>query len=537
MTIRGTSSFLKKAGQWAFPIASKPFTKNISRLFFPGILTGTALAYGSTARDNDKKIYCMDKKTMGLYFQGEPEIEEPSNLEDHYADICFQDVNVYAKVNFTKFHAPNERHVLEIQPHLETSKPGVIVSTGTERSFFDLALSAISKGGDKCTGLVVRDIDPQAIGYAHMVTMMLRLAIDVHDFESLSGPNRGAGLGMLRPAQIKQKTQEIHTRLIENQDIPDKAKEFYLKHLNYFAMIYFKTSNTWRLSSKDEASQKYWASQEGQPSLKGIPSKIQADSFQGVQYQKDKTLFSTLQKFAKSGNIICTIGSINDLSFLKKDPLRLVDASNIPDYIPMDLQCSEPCNPRFVWNNPEPPFAYTHYLSYDHNKERDKLSPEQKKEFDQIREQLHAARVVSGYLDRSVLRRQETTETRPFGYYPEHLNTFKEYKERWMIHHPRQGWISFGPTYYRQIENGRQPPLPDPIAGSALKNKSEEELKEIASLPETARFASHLVSLWPHLNTKQYLAFSEVPGWKEAFSQEKKKQSQNIEFQQKFYEL
>lgn len=527
MTIRRPPCFFREASHHFMPNICRSFTSSpFSKAFFSGAFLGTAFGIYS----NYNETFCHEQRNIApLHLEQTPQIPTPSSLEDRYADHCFRDIDIKAQVNFTKFHAPNERHVLQIQPHLETAAPGVIVSTGTERSFFDLALSAISRGGENCTGLVVRDIDPQAIGYAHMITLMLRITNDVKDFEELSGPNRGPNLERLSKGQIDQKIKKIRERLSAS-DVPEKAKAFYLKHLDDFAPIYFRTQNTWRLSSKNEASQKYWQSHENNPLFASIPSKIRADSFQGVQYQQDETLFKTLQGFAKSGNIVCTVGSINDLTFINQDPLRLVDVSNIPDYIPMDLQCHEPCNPRFVWNNPEPPFAYTHYKSYDHDSTKDRLTPEQKKEFEQIRSQLHTARVVSGYLDRSVF-----PDSRPFGYYPESLSNIREYRDRWMIHHPRQGWVSFGPTYYRLLVNGVHPPLNEPIAGSNLKNKTVGELEELASMPETARFASHLVTLWPLLDTDQYLAFSKVPGWKEAFAKERQKQSKNIEFQSKFY--
>lgn len=511
----------------------KTFSPNFSKLFLAGIVAGVATAFNT--KKEPGSVHCTSMKERAVARiepLQRPFNQTPANLEDHYADICFQDVNVDQEVDFAKFHAPNERYLLNLKPHLENTKDGVIVSTGTERSFFNLALSALGESGDKCTGLIVRDIDPQAIAYAHMITMMLRITKDAKDFERLSGPNRGPGIGQLTPIQIKQKIDDIQTRIAQSSDIPPKAKAFYLKHLNSFAPIYFKTQNRWRLSGGGAAATKYWQERENQGFLQELPAEYYMNSFQGVQYQKDETLFKTLQKFAKSGNIICTVGSINDLKFIKKDPLRLVDVSNIADYIPLELQCHEPCSPRVVWNNPEPPFIITRYRSYDHDSTRDKLSPDEKKEFDKLRSQLHQARVISGFLDRSVLKLPNTLETRPFGYYPEHLTTFKNYKEKWMIQHPTQGWISFGPSYARPRHHPSLPNTP-PLADSLL-TKSAQDLKEIAKLPETARFVPHLVSYWESLTREQYMAFSEVPGWKQAFLKEKEKQSKNSKFQEKF---
>ncbi len=449
------------------------------------------------------------------------ENSEGQSLEDKYSD-SFKDVNIHEKVNFKKFHSPNERHVRNIRPHLAKAGKGVIVSTGTERSFFELALQLIGEKGDQCTGLVIRDIDPQAIAYTHMVTMMLRIAKDVKDFDSLSGPVRKTAL---TKDQIDEKAEEIRKRLIDAQDIPEKAKTFYLKYLNDFASIYFRTNNRWRLCGGDEISQKYWESRK----TGGIPKALYASSFQGVQYHKDEKLFKELQKFAKSGNIISTVGSINDLQFLNQDRLSVVDMSNIPDYIPMALRCDEPCSPVVIWNVPKSPFLYTQYRSYIHDSNQDTLSSEEKKEFDQLTKELKQANVMTGYLVRLGLKEMLQREDRPFGYYPEHLNAFRKYKQQWMVYHPKQGWVSLGPSYVRTAVNKSMKFPP----GSALKTKSVKELQEIAKLPEMVRFVPYLVSLWPYLEKEKYLAFSEVLGWKEAFQKECELQSANLEFQVK----
>lgn len=81
----------------------------------------------------------------------------------------------------------------------------------------------------------------------------------------------------------------------------------------------------------------------------------------------DDQLFAKLQRYAKSGRIIATLGDINNLSFLKESKIAVVDISNIHSYCMIDLDINTPPQPRIIWTCPGmgPLFRYFSYL---HNK-------------------------------------------------------------------------------------------------------------------------------------------------------------------------
>ena len=80
-----------------------------------------------------------------------------------------------------QFLEPNERIPVNVRPHLLKMQRGLIVSVGTERSFFDLLLS----DPNLCTGLVVRDVNPRVKAYVDFNTLLLTIATSRLDYRAL----------------------------------------------------------------------------------------------------------------------------------------------------------------------------------------------------------------------------------------------------------------------------------------------------------------------------------------------------------------
>lgn len=402
-------------------------------------------------------------------------------LEQFYENENFGTINVREQVDFDKYHSPNERRVEEIQPHLDAiTEDGIFVTTGTERAFFETALKNTSKKGGKFTGVIIRDIDPQAIAYDHMIILMLRIAKDRKDFAEMSGPNRGKGHPNLSKQEIQGKIEMLRKRIDQAGDLPLKAKEFYLKNLQDFAPIYFRTNNTWRTCGGDKEAQEFWA----QESLTGesLSKESFATSFRGVQYHQDSAQFQELQKLAKAGRITATVGSINDLQFIKHN-ITALDVSNIPDYIPMDFAFSVNQTPVIMWNTPENPFERTHYRSCRYNPQ-EQLTKKEKEEMTLLLNQMVDAKVLprytkgkvpsDGYLARSFLKHLENgRDPYPFGYHRKHLDVLRKYREEWMCHTEKYGFGSYGPTVYR--ETVMKPPV---VSKDAIQRKCKTDQGE-----------------------------------------------------------
>ena len=69
--------------------------------------------------------------------------------------------------------------------------------------------------------------------------------------------------------------------------------------------------------------------------------------FEGVEYYHEDRHFEKLQRFAKSGNIIATLGNIADLKPFHHLPVAAIDISNIQNYELVDLQW--PRNVHVIW--------------------------------------------------------------------------------------------------------------------------------------------------------------------------------------------
>lgn len=271
-----------------------------------------------------------------LYDRRGESSEANLTLEERFQSACLQTVDVNKIINFQDFLDPNEGTPGGVKLHLDKIiDPGLIVSTGTERSFFDLALC----DPEKCLGLVVRDINPRVKAYVDFNTLLLRIADNRFEYEELSSAAN----------HFNERVNRIQRKL-EDSPLSEPLKQYYLNNLQNFADIYFYYSLRWKKDS----------------------------CFEGVYYHKDDQLFKQLQSYAKAGKIIATIGDINDLRFLSDYPIAAVDISNIPDYALMNVQGGENFHPLIIWTNAHP--DKTTYHSYLHCK----VSLEVKEEIDAI---------------------------------------------------------------------------------------------------------------------------------------------------------
>jgi hypothetical protein len=480
-------------------------------------------------------------KPVAIDQQHQSAAATPRCLEQCFTAQAFELVNVNAPVNFVTFLKPNECNVIKVKEHLDLQENiGPIVSTGTERSFFDLALCNPAK----CTGLIVRDINPKVKAYVDFNTLLLRLSNDVNEYAQLSDdlmsladlkkwveeselPSDDIEYFLKNPLSIDQllydnpslkrkKNEILLTRTlylrqrIEESNISPNVREYYLHHLNDFASIYFDTDKSWRGPEKDH--------------------------FQGVQYHKNPEIFYKLQQFARSGNIIAILGDINDLHFLDMLVIGIVDVSNIPDYIIMNL-LSNNFRFRVIWTYLHPGGNDTTYYSCT---SPTTLLPEQREEFDQLLRELRQAQCIEKELPLfggapklgidlffSLLHlRKEKSDMWLISYSVETLNQMKEFKEQWMLEIPSIGWISLDSTNFN----------PNRINAASI-----EGIKSVCKNPKTVRFLPQLIANWSIIDFDKFIAFSEIPGWKEAFFTEAEKLSKksqapwmNEAFQHKF---
>lgn len=241
--------------------------------------------------------------------------ENVRSLESNFRNATVIKVDTKAFINFRDYLTPNEGYPEAVKEHLDLIKrPGIIVSAGTERSLFDLVLS----NEEMCEGLVVRDINPKVKAYVDFTAMLLRVVNDLTEFQDLSSEIKK---GPLRITELRQRIEIIRQKLMICDDISEEMRNYYLENLENFGEIYLFQNQSWRASAQYEM----------------------------VNYRINESLFQKLQRYAKSGNIIATVGEITDLNFLYDETIVIVDVSNIPDYKILDFQNDDNFNPRIIW--------------------------------------------------------------------------------------------------------------------------------------------------------------------------------------------
>lgn len=264
-------------------------------------IAGTATAVALYSALNQKTVASVAPVTLPL----RPVERAPDSLETQFADISTQ-VDLATLPNFPAYLAPNETWPINILPHLAMTQPGLIVSVGTERSFFDLALS-----GPLCQGLVIRDIHPHVKAYVDFNVLLLRIAKDRQDYVQLSTPP----VGDADSEEYREKIRTIQRAIENSPHIPPTIQSYYMNHLEAFAKIYFQTNE------KDGV---YASGQD--------PVWRKRASFDGVKYNEDDALFQNVQRHARAGNIIATVGDVGDLTFLDHKNITIVDTSNVKQY-------------------------------------------------------------------------------------------------------------------------------------------------------------------------------------------------------------
>ncbi|HSX13017.1 MAG TPA: hypothetical protein VLE96_01160 [Chlamydiales bacterium] len=493
---------------------------------------------------------------VGIIYSKKTSPPSFTNLEAIYPDECYQKLNTSQQNKWDMYLEPNEIGVQKVAPHLITGKPGIILSTGTERSFFNLLLRS-EREPENSLGLIILDINPKAIAYAHMTILLLRIANNAQDFSVLSGPNRTNQFGalLMTPSEersflqslteqeIQEKTDLICERILKSE-LSELAKNFYLSNLTDFAKVYYSVGNEWRLCGGDSIAEEHWKQydkyfatcEEGQK-LSKEQDKILlkkeewrnmfAKSFENVQYHQNQKQFKILQKHAKSGSIIAICGDLNDLNFLKgKTNVSVLDLSNVDEYVAIDLKSSI-SHPRVIWTYRDLPHA--DYNSYDHDPSRDDLTIEERKEFDLLLKELRELNCMPQCRTNLFFTRTsdnlEVPASRPFGYFRKNLETLRAYKKQWMIDLPHVGTVSFGHRVSSYGESYER------MNSRWLYKQSISNLEDIAQVPEIQRFASQLAKLWkePDLGEK-YFIFSKLPGWREAFIEEREKYEETSEW-------
>ena len=332
-------------------------------------------------------------------------IENLCELEKDFQSVAFKEQDLSVLV-FENYLEPNEGNPEGILPCLnQVTTPGVFVSTGTERSFFDLILA----DPDKCKGLVIVDINPQVKAYNDCLIMLIRLSKDIDQFNQLS-----AKLSFKEGSEQMKDRVSLIRSLLEQSDIPNKL--YYLKNLETLANFYFKAFlRDWRTDK----------------------------AFEVVNYTKNKEQFLKLKKYIDQRSVISVVGDINDLEFLSKHSIAVIDTSNINNYYMINPRGIDHCAPVVIHTMQR--CSSTRYFSLEYKNQV--LTEEEGVEFDRRLQQLISEGNIlrTGNLSSEIANCRSLTYTLNNEPYPGQilvgrnrvtLEFFREYEGKYWVHCP-----------------------------------------------------------------------------------------------------
>ncbi len=329
-----------------------------------------------------------------------PEQKLPSLEALFKANVFDKLVDVNASIPFEEYLTPNEDYVRQNAENLKMTQTGLLVSVGTERSFFNLIMCD-EQSGPYCQGLAIKDINPRVKAYTDFITLLLRISSDVNDFRKLAFEEN--------VENRTQRLEEIKQRLDLDKDIPSFVKKYYQDHLNDFAKVYYGERQGWR---------------NGAPSLK-LNSPI--------DYHVEPQAFVILQRYAREGKIISSIGDIGDLMFLKGMRVNILDVSNIPEYSALDIFITEMTSfPRIIWttlHNLTTSIANI-YSSFSPTPLKDDQRQQMKetlKKFQEIYDELSSNKDKGEYPRLPICLQAITKDHRPIGYFAETLQSLTDH--------------------------------------------------------------------------------------------------------------
>ncbi len=284
-----------------------------------------------------RELRSLNSSTLNSFFISalrrnyELELNHRDSLEARYAKEWFRYVDVHEPYNFYRdCRIPNEFHPEAMHEHLHETmlERGVLVSVGSERSFF-----ALLQSPERIEGLIGRDLNPKIIAYMHFNNLLFKISRSIDEYRELSSSKISNFHCYIENIIIKIYTSSMEPSL----------KRFYIFHLKDFAEAYLD------IDQEDQ-----W-----KRDLHG--------HFEAVAYYKYTPLFRKLQHYALSGNMIFTLGDVNDLKFINEDTVSVVDTSNVWAYSLLDFKLSKMNEyPRILWTYlPTTRNPNTAYHSYE----------------------------------------------------------------------------------------------------------------------------------------------------------------------------
>lgn len=407
-----------------------------------------------------------------------PSVEQNISLEEKYKEEVFKLVDIRHNCRFDDYLSPNEKHPEAVEIHLsKQQEEGVIVSTGTVRCWYNVIFA-----NNKCTGLVNRDFNHRVKACFDFDVLLFRI-FKIEEYFKMS-----AYLNKEKSPQEFTERVALIRKKTECARLKEHVKNYYLHHLDDFASVYLQTDQSWR---SDPAF------------LKG-------------NFEK-KEFYSKLRKFAKSGNMISTIGKIDNLDFLKETKIAIVDTSNICHYTILAFKAEKNFHPLIIWTKVKPEYAEYHSLAYD------PLTEGEMQEFEGLfslfkevqhvgneKNKLEVMRFLAQALHSEDFETTNSIYSDSPSFYinsKSSLEKLKKFKNKYILQDPNIGNISF----CHFPEEG--------CYSKRLTKLKQDEINLLCKNSEIKKMLPILLDTYPSLKATQILGFMQIENWKGSFKE------------------
>ena len=136
---------------------------------------------------------------------------------------------------------------------------------------------------------MIRDINPRVKAYVDFNIMLLRISKTREEYVKLAQT-----ISPTDTKEFKHRIEIISDKIKNDENLPEPIRCYYLENINTMGLVYLRTNKNWQY--EDSAF------------------------YKSCRYDQQDPLFFKLQKYARSGNLISTIGKIQDLAFLQAQP-------------------------------------------------------------------------------------------------------------------------------------------------------------------------------------------------------------------------
>jgi hypothetical protein len=327
--------------------------------------------------------------------------------------------------------------------------------------------------------------------YIDFNVLLLRISKNMQEYAELSEP---VALGSKAETTLYNRITVIKEKTLSS-DLPEVVKNYYLKHMSMLGSIYL-----WLGRSQDWRKDSRWSD---------------------CWYHKNEEQFLKLQRYAKSGNIIATIGDINALKCLRDTKISVVDTSNIHDYCVVNLQGEGNFSPTVIWT--ELSVDGTQYYSAPYTS-HSPLSTEEEAEFQKwvaLFKQTHQGigGGAGGHYFQNITKKLKLENSSLRNNPKVVLDKLRKYMQETVLTNPDLRILNDPTLGYICLSNSDK-----------INQLSAEDINILCCNPNIEKHVPFLVGKQPELIKEHCLAFMRIKGWKEEFERQCSQRTINLDY-------